>query len=69
MPALGSGYVDLLRDSSRPPRIAAVKVGNSCSETVSSVKLLYIFWMENNYFPAAKFDFFVVQFLRGRQID
>ncbi len=29
MPALGSGYVDLLRDSSRPPRIAAVKVGNS----------------------------------------
>ncbi len=37
MPALGSGYVDLLRDSSRPPHIAAVKVGNTCSETVSSV--------------------------------
>ncbi len=69
MPSCGSGSVYLLRESSRPPRIAAVKVRNSCREIVSSVKLLYIFWMENNYFPAAKFDFFVVQFLWARQID
>ncbi len=29
---LGSGNVDLVRDPSRPSRIAAVKVGNTCNE-------------------------------------
>ncbi len=30
---LGSGNIDVLRDPSHPPRIAVLKVGNSCSDS------------------------------------